>query len=62
MYIKLCANLGKIPTETLAMIRQAFGEGSLSLTRVSEWKSPNSSRLNGETGEEQSQNHAHNFL
>jgi hypothetical protein len=36
--------------ETLAMIRQAFGEESTSHTRVFEWH------------EEQSQEHAHNFL
>jgi hypothetical protein len=31
--IKFCANLGIFATETLARIRQAFGEESMSLTR-----------------------------
>jgi hypothetical protein len=35
--IKFCANIGKIVTETLAMIKQAFGEESMNYTQVFEW-------------------------
>jgi hypothetical protein len=52
MCMNFCTNLGKIAPETLAMIRQAFGEESM--------EGSNSPRLQKrETGEEQSQEHAH---
>jgi hypothetical protein len=34
--IEDCASLGKSATKTLAMIRQAFGDESISLTRLFE--------------------------
>jgi hypothetical protein len=54
----LCKSRKKV-TETLAMIIQAFGEESMSRT----WKAQNyRNRKKGETGEKQSQEHAHDFL
>jgi hypothetical protein len=43
-------------TETLAMIRNAFKEESMSHTRVFEW------HARFRAGEEQSEEHAHHFL
>jgi hypothetical protein len=37
--IKFCVKLGKSSTETLQMLREAFGEHSLSQTAVFEWHS-----------------------
>jgi hypothetical protein len=37
--IKFCVKLGKSPIETLEMLREAFGERSLSRTAVFEWHS-----------------------
>jgi hypothetical protein len=62
MCIKFCANLGKSATETLAMIRQAFGEESKSRTRVFEWYARFKADRKSETGEEQSQGHARRLL
>jgi hypothetical protein len=44
--------------ETLAMIRQAFGEEGMSHKRMSKLNEIK----NCDTSEEQSQDHAHNFL
>jgi hypothetical protein len=52
------ANLGKGATEILEMSRQAFGEESMSV----HGKFKLTETENGEIGEEQSQEHAHNFL
>jgi hypothetical protein len=37
--IKFCVKLGKTATENLEMLREVFGEHSLSRTAVSEWHS-----------------------
>jgi hypothetical protein len=37
--IKFCVKLGKSPTEMLEMLREAFGECSLSWTVVFKWHS-----------------------
>jgi hypothetical protein len=37
--VKFCVELGKSPTETIQMLREAFGEYSLSRTAVFEWDS-----------------------
>jgi hypothetical protein len=37
--IKFCVKLGKSATETLEMLREAFGEHSLSLTADFRWHS-----------------------
>jgi hypothetical protein len=58
----LCKCWKSVP-ETSPMIRQAFGEESMSHTWVSEMKRANSLETEkGDTGEEQSQEHLHNFL
>jgi hypothetical protein len=38
--VKYCVNLGRSATKTQAFIRQAFGEESMSRTRVFEWHAP----------------------
>jgi hypothetical protein len=37
--IKFCLKLGKSATETIEMLREAFGEDALSKTAVSDWHS-----------------------
>jgi hypothetical protein len=37
--IKFCVKFGKSATETLEMLRKAFGEHSLNLTAVFQWHS-----------------------
>jgi hypothetical protein len=39
VYITFCMQLGKSATETLEMLREAFGEHSLSRIAVFEWHS-----------------------
>jgi hypothetical protein len=51
---QICKNA----TETMAKIRQAFREESMSTT----WRVNLTSTENGKTAEEQSQEHARNFL
>jgi hypothetical protein len=48
-----------VPTVTLAIIKQAFGEESMSPTWVFEWHAQFKA---GETGDEQSQEHGQHFL
>jgi hypothetical protein len=43
---KISANLRKSAVDTLEMIKQMFGEESMSHTQVFEWKNPNSLRPN----------------
>jgi hypothetical protein len=44
-WIKFCMKLGKSATKTLEMLREAFGEHSLSQTVVSEWYSHSEASL-----------------
>ena len=37
IYIKFCVKLGKTATETLKMLRDVYGNSSISRTRVFEW-------------------------
>jgi hypothetical protein len=39
VFIKFCVKLGKSTSETLEMLREGFGEHSLSWTAVFEWHS-----------------------
>jgi hypothetical protein len=48
--------------ETLAMIRQAFGEESMSFTQVFNGMSKLSKTEKDKTGEEHRQEHDHHFL
>jgi hypothetical protein len=52
VYIRFCAIIGKSAKETLAMIRQAVGEDSMSKSKLTQTEK-------GERGEEQIQEHAH---
>jgi hypothetical protein len=56
--INFCAKIGNSVSQTLAMIRQVFGEEIMSCT----WKSKLTKTEEGKTSEEQSQEHAHHFL
>jgi hypothetical protein len=56
--IKFFGNLGKIATKTLAVIRQAIGEESMSRTQ----KVKLTETEKDEIGKDQSQVHVHRFL
>jgi hypothetical protein len=60
--IKLYANIGKSATETPEMIRQVFGEESMSRTRVFERQAPFRQIEKSQAGAEQNQEHSHHFL
>jgi hypothetical protein len=49
--IKFCVKVGKSATETLEMLREAFGEHSLSRTAVFEWHSRSGRPSTNETTE-----------
>jgi hypothetical protein len=60
--IKFCANLGKRATESLKMIRQAFGKENMTVHGCLNGTLGSWHTEIGETGKEQSQEPAHHFL
>jgi hypothetical protein len=58
---QICANLRKSALKTLAMIRQAFKIENMSHTQMFDMLTSGQIKKS-ETGEEQSQEHANNFL
>jgi hypothetical protein len=62
MYSTFCANLRESAMEILAMIRETFGEESMSHTHVFESKIRTRQDQKRWTSEEQIQWHAHHFL
>jgi DNA-directed RNA polymerase specialized sigma subunit len=56
--LEICADLGRSATESLAIIRQVFGEESISYTQ----KVQTHGDLKILIGQEQIQEHTHNFL
>jgi hypothetical protein len=59
---QICVNLGRSATVTLAMIRQVFGEETISCIRVFEQMLGSGQTKKGEKGQVHSQEHAHHFI
>jgi hypothetical protein len=59
---KFCVNLGKIATETLAMITKSLGKEALAIHGcLNDIFSLGQAQKKSETGEKQNQEHVHTF-